>query len=111
MTVKNTGETRTQSQFYDWLSQAEIHISNNGCAGGFVCATRYEESGLLREAIDEVGGHDSEAYDAMNTIKLWADHGECWFGVNNNPAKAMQIMVNSIEHWYFNVLNSGKAES
>ena len=100
--------TRTEAEFFEWLSGAEISINycRYGQLGGhgFLCATSYDDGGETAALVDELDGGDIDALEAAEKL----EKNGCWYGNDIDPSKAMEKMLEQIRQYYFYELNDGK---
>jgi len=94
-----------EDDFTNWLAGASIYIGYDryGLLGvqGFVCATVYDESEELREAVDNLNAGDQDALSASNYIKATGT----LVGSSKVPAIAMMKMESAARLYYNHALN------
>ena len=100
---------RTEADFFEWLSAAIFYIGYNRYGytwgHGFMVATRYSDDAVLADAVDTLSAGDYDASEARDVIVNAIKTRDVWCAVNENPAIAMNVVVEAIKDYYFNVLN------
>lgn len=91
--MKMSSKKSGYASFEDWVSGASIYIgyARYGQLGGhgFVVASRYDDSGELRAAVDDLDGGDIEALQAAEKIAAM----DCLYANHPDPAVAMQLLM------------------